>query len=275
MKKILNPEIKKYIVNFAADQLENCYLFTKTFGRGFAKQKLDENIENVYTNEKSKINSGCYNFEDKSVTICESGKNDSLLKPEDMQTIEDIEEIILHECIHAILNKNKVECKKLNIKWGSGLLEKYYNNSELGRGLNEGLTNWIVEKTGIKTTSYEKFTDFIKQLEIYIGSNKVMNLGKGGIHKNIHRYLKMSKSNAMNLLLNGDEYYNLYEVYNNIDIISEILKENKRENGTIHLDEKALEELSEVRYDFYTNPEKYINYRNFLNRKRFTRYYRK
>lgn len=117
MKKTLNPEIKKYIINFAIDQLENCKLFTRIFGKGFAEQKLYENVKNVYTNEKSKISSGNYNFEDNSITICESGKDNTLLTVSDIQTIEDIAETILHECIHAILNKNKEECEKLNIKW--------------------------------------------------------------------------------------------------------------------------------------------------------------
>lgn len=267
MKKTLNPEIKKYIINFAIDQLENCKLFTKTFGKGFAEQKLYENVKNVYTNEKSKISSGYYNFEDNSITICESGKDNTLLTVSDIQTIEDIAETILHECIHAILNKNKEECEKLNIKWGSGLLEKYDNDSEVGRGLNEGLTNWIVEKVGIKATSYEKLTNFIKQLEIYIGPDRVMRLGEGGIHNDIHKCLKMSKTDGVKLLLKGDEYYSLCNVYSYIYIIKEILQKNKKEDGTINLDEKALEELGKVRYNFYTNPQKYIEYRKFLEEK--------
>ncbi len=94
-----------------------------------------------------------------------------------------------------------------------------------------------------------------------------MKLGEGGIHNNIHKCLKMSKTDGVKLLLKGDEYYSLYNVYNYIDIIKEILQKNKREDGTINLDEKALEELGEARYNFYTNPQNYIEYRKFLEEK--------
>lgn len=267
MKRILNPEIKEYIVNFTINQLENCELFTKTFGKGFVERKLNDNLENAYTNAEDKIYFGYYIHEDKSITICASGKDGNLLTVKDIENIQGIKALILHECIHAILYKNEKESKKLKIKTGTGIREVYYNDSELGRGLNEGLTNWIVEKAGIKVTSYRELTNLIKQLEIYIGPNRVMQLAKRGISNNVCKCLGMTKSDVINLLSKSDEYYNLYKIHKEINNIKKILQKNKKEDGTIFLDEKALEELVETKYDMYTNPEKNIGrgYKEFLN----------
>lgn len=158
-KRILNPEVKEYLIKFVIDTLENCDLFVKTFGSGFAESRLNDNLREVYTNEKSSTSSGYYDFADKSITLCESGVDDKLLAPEDIDSSENKKATILHEAIHAILRKLKEECEEIGVVDVTGIMESYKDDSELGRGLNEGLTNWIVEKAGLKPNGYETLTN--------------------------------------------------------------------------------------------------------------------
>lgn len=63
---------------------------------------------------------------------------------------------------------------------------------EIGRGFNEGYTNWLVEKCGIGTTSYKSLTSICKQLEICIGEDKMSVFAEGNYEK-AYESLQMSK----------------------------------------------------------------------------------
>ena len=101
------------------------------------------------------------------------------------------------------------------MKSGSGILERYSNGSELGRGLNEGYTEWICEKCGYKTFSYQELTNFVRLLELALGTEKTMELGKGNINSRFPEILDMSKENVIDLLINCD---NLYKINDNLRI---------------------------------------------------------
>lgn len=62
---------------------------------------------------------------------------------------------------------------------------------EIGRGLNEGLTNWIVRKTGLPTNGYRTLTNFMEELELAIGEDNVMEMGKGNLCERIPKLLKI------------------------------------------------------------------------------------
>lgn len=50
----------------------------------------------------------------------------------------------------------------------------------VGRGLNEGLTDWIAEKCGLSNelSSYNDLTNIIKKIELALGTKRVLKLGK-------------------------------------------------------------------------------------------------
>lgn len=209
MDRVENQEVKEYIVGFAADKLEACDLFVEVFGKGSAKKRLDINLDKVYTNEVDEDIGGYYNTLDSSVTICDKKPRERKLSVRDIKNIIYLQEVSLHELVHAILRRTKGECKRYKIKQGTGMKETYQDGSELGRGLNEGLTNWICKKAGINTSTYIKLTSFIEILEGEIGEKNVMKLGKGNIQKRAYRLLHMSKKDTMSVIRLADTVYNL------------------------------------------------------------------
>ena len=44
MKKTENPKIKEFLIMFSSETLEQCALFTQTFGNGFARMRLEQNV---------------------------------------------------------------------------------------------------------------------------------------------------------------------------------------------------------------------------------------
>lgn len=194
-----------------AGKLEGLDLFTKTFGKKFARRSYDLNVSRVYTNEENPKGSGYYSEEDHSINICASGVNGELLSIEDIENSEALQETTLHESVHGILEKSKKECKKLGIKSGTGMFEKYEGkegkDKELGRGINEGLTNWIVSKTGMRTTGYPELTNIVRQIELAIGPEKTMRLAKGDIRNKIPKLLQMEKDECKEFIAKTDSFY--------------------------------------------------------------------
>ena len=79
MKKIENPEVRDYLIKFVINQTQKCELFTKVFGKDFARKKLAINLQTVYTNEFSRTLEGYHPFYEPSITICTSNKNEERL----------------------------------------------------------------------------------------------------------------------------------------------------------------------------------------------------
>lgn len=209
MEKVENEEVKEYITQFAIDKLEACDLFIEVFGKGFAKKRLDINLDKVYTNEVSEDRGGYYDLGDSSVTICDRKPRERKLSVRDIKNNILLQEVSLHELVHAILRRTRGECKKFKIVRGTGMNEDYPNGSELGRGLNEGLTNWICKMAGVNTSSYKKLTSFIEILAGEIGEKNVMKLGKGNIKKRAPKLLRMKQEETMQAIALADSIYNL------------------------------------------------------------------
>ena len=236
MERVENEEVKEYITQFAIDKLEACDLFVEVFGKGFAKKRLDINLDKVYTNEVSEDRGGYYDLGDSSVTICDSKPRERKLSVRDIKNVISLQEVSLHELVHAILRRTRGECKKFKIVRGTGMNEDYPNGSELGRGLNEGLTNWICKMAGVNTRSYKKLTSFIEILAGEIGEKNVMELGKGNIKKRAPKLLGMKQEEAMQVIALADAICNLE--YRNIKLEKYIKKINKRlERGRRSLEE--------------------------------------
>lgn len=275
-KRIENPEVKEYLINFVANKLENCDLFTEVFGRGFATNRLNMNVDKVYTNEvDGEISVGGYYKEsDSSITICKEGKDGKILSPSDIENDKLLQEATTHEAVHAILRKLKKECVKRKLKGGTGILERYKKGGELGRGFNEGLTNWIVRKAGIKTHSYPELTNLVEQIELAIGSKETMKINKGNIEKNVIPRLKMSLEEGKAFLGQCDTIYALTKSLEKASHIKNVVSyklEYKESNGflddkRIEKNEKDYSKLRDIKlgrgkriYDFY---ERYIRENN-------------
>ena len=235
--KTLNPKMKEYIIQLATEKLESCELFTRVYGKGFAKKSLRKFIKKVYTDEESEIRSGCYSIKDNSITIYRSGSNGELLKSEDLEEAD--REVCVHEAVHAVLTRTKFECFIYRIQSGTGIRTTDLSDNEYGRGLNEGLTEWICEKAGFKSIAYPEFVSFIKQLELVLGEEKIMELGKGGI-SNVSSLLNMkNEDDCLEYLSIADQIY----VEN--DKIKKYTVMKRKVNDGESLSEQQLENITE------------------------------
>lgn len=228
MKRIENPEIKQYLEDFAISTLSDCELFTKTFGKNFAKKRLKLNLDKVYTNETNKILRGYYDFLNKFIILCTDEENDKLLTSMDIEENTSLQETILHESVHAILNKTNLECLYSGVLFSTGIQEMYFTGNELGRGLNEGLTQWICGKAGYFSEEYVTLTNFINELELAIGEKRVMKMGKGNISSNISKQLEMSPKECRAFLALADEIYNLQKSVNELCYVINTLEDYQK-----------------------------------------------
>ncbi len=273
MEKIENAEVREYLIKFVSETLEECELFTKVFGKGYAKKRLDINLKKVYTNEYNDFYIGYYNYNDKSITICTKNRNEPKLTPKALDTKEETLSLILHESIHAIFNRTDQEKRAYKINNGTGMLEELKNGLEIGRGLNEGLTNWICEKAGYPNLYYEELTNFVKQLELTLGEKRVMKLGKGDIQINIPQILKLPKEYAYAFLSCVDEVYNLEEtiMLNSEKYGNSYYEIKKDEDEKRH--EDAIARVESIIFEYYFKKQFHIfNVKGNMPEKLFKKY---
>lgn len=271
-ERIRNQEVREYVYKYIPEILNRNPIFVKVFGADFAKKRIKSEIYRVYTNENNKYCSGYHSGGERSITICLSGSDSSLLTSNDIANNRDTEEIVLHESIHAILERTKKESIKYGIQSGTGILERYSDSSELGRGLNEGFTEWLCEKCGYTNRTYEELTDYIRLLELALGTEKVMELGKGNIYERFPQILNMEKDDIVELLSLSD---NLYEIDLEIKTYSKlknILKEKIFGLGTIIRNSFGIESNDEESYDDYIDEFEEImrspEYKSYLKSKK-------
>ena len=247
----LNSELKTQIEAFVIEKLENCELFVNTYGKDFVAKRLALNFKELYVEDSNKRRSGEYRVGTSGILKLfmnkETGKPFSF---EDLKKQNGLP-TALHECVHAIFNRVPEECNAFNISCGTGIYEKI-NNQELGRGLNEGFTNWVCNKAGVHTSSYSILTSFVDILEVAIGPEKVMEFGKGDVRNRIPQLLGMDLNSCITFLGKIDQlniYDDKYSDFFNIAYIIkrkckfEEGKENSPELTMPHDLEKAIQEL--------------------------------
>ena len=268
--RVENPELKPQIEAFVIETLENCKLFVDTYGRGFAAKRLATNFKTVFTDELNKKARGQYALGTSGImTLFMEGIKGNLLTFEDIKNKDDLQ-TVLHESIHAIFNKTPKECKDAGIRMGSGIHE-LYEDTELGRGLNEGFTNWVCDKAGFKTMSYPTLTNLINILEMAIGPEKVMQFGKGNITKNISNLLGMTPTDCQTFLSYADQIYNYEDKATDYSNLASILRrktvfENeKAKTPELTMDDSLAEELQSLQNNFeYTNLLNNLYYMTFV-----------
>lgn len=243
-----NQEIRQYLINFAEKTLNKCEAFTKVYGKDFVRKRLEKNLEKVYTDiSSSNPNTALYDMENSCITIFSENNLDKLLTVADIENNKKLKHLILHESIHAIFRRTKEECQEFGIEDGTGILEFYSNEQELGRGFNEGLTEWICQKAGYGEQSYDSEKGIIKILELAIGEEAVMNLAKGDIKGNVAKILQMNEVECLQVMALVDN------IYQNERKIHE-LGEMNSDNENIELD-KSISNVESILFEKYFKNE--------------------
>ena len=188
-----NEEIKQYLISFAEKTLNRCEAFTRIYGKDFVRQRLEVNLDKVYTDLYHNGDNGQYSLNDLSIRLFSDDENAKPLTIKDIKSNFNLQHDILHETIHAIFRRTDEECRNFGIEDGTGLWEFYNNGLPLGKGLNEGLTEWICKKAGYPLNVYGAEANIIELFELAIGEDKVMQLAKGDIRGNVAELLQMSK----------------------------------------------------------------------------------
>lgn len=243
-----NQEIRQYLINFVERTLNRCEAFSKVYGKDFVRKRLEKNLEKVYTDiSSSNSNTALYDMDNSCITIFSGNNSAKSLTVADIENNKKLKHLILHESIHAIFRRTKEECQKFGIEDGTGILEFYNNGQELGRGFNEGLTEWICQKAGYGEQSYDSEKDIVKILELAIGEEAVMELAKGDIRGNVAKILQMKKVECLQLMALVD---NIYQNERKIYEIGEINSDNEN----IELD-KSISNVESILFEKYFKDE--------------------
>lgn len=269
MEKNENSEVKKYLINTTSQILDNCELFTRVFGKNFAKESLERNLNAVYTNGEKEVYDYYYDWENNTISMHGD------LSPEDFEKDEILKYKALHEGCHAVLRKSDEECKGNGTKAEIGMciIPNSDNEKEetIGLGLNEGLDVWILEKAGLPPRNSKILTNFIRLLELQVGEENIMRLGKGDIEENIPNQLHMTKEECVEIMQISDHVFDLEQEINGMDRIIDVLM--KYRNKVIDKSEKetqfanASEELKEDEiYNYYINNS--LEYKEYLSDKK-------
>ena len=225
-----NKKLREWTKSFVAYALEDCESFTEVYGKNFARNRMKRLKSLEIINEEHSIIAGYQ--EDRKIVLNQAFYIDDLYNCEKIENPE-IKDLIIHESIHLILrhfSNAKIRPTGMMQYVNKEIVKNYDENVEanglveVGRGLNEGLTEWIAEKSGYRRyeNPYSILECIIKELEIAIGTKEVMQLGTG---KGIEKILKMKKQESLAFILRADE------IERNIVIWLEIKRDMERLTG--------------------------------------------
>ena len=112
----------------------------------------------------------------------------------------------------------------------------------------------------VKNVGYEslEFTNYLRLLELALGTEKVMELGKGDIYGRIPEILNMIKDDVVMLLSNCDILYKINSEVRKLELLKTII-----ENKVFDIDDNRYEENLEVFAEIRTC----LEYQMFLNEK--------
>ena len=259
--RVENVELKKWTRKFASDTLKNCELFTKVYGKNYAKRKM-RRLEKIYIEEQTEENNttGGYQANDNEITLIRKKENNTEDFISEFYNKEEKKQLLLHESIHLILcHKSPVKGEKwTGIKKNIPVFDQKtngYKRTEIGRGLNEGLTEWITEKCGYKENGgYKPLTNLIREIELAVGPENTMRLGT---EKGMRQVFKMSAQERISFMMMADQIYSWQR---------EILKISKL---IIPLNEKETLNSQIYSKDMYNEYVKSEDYKKFLIQNRF------
>lgn len=251
-----NQEIKQYLIDFVEKTLNECESFTKVYGKDFVRKRLEINLEKVYTDiSSSNANTGLYDMENSCITIFSSNNSTKPLTIADIESNKKLQHMILHESIHVIFRRIKEECLSFGIEDGTGMLEFYNNGQELGRGFNEGLTEWICQKAGYGEQSYESEKNIIKILELAIGEDAVMQLAKGDVRGNVAQLLKMNKVECLKTIALVDDIHQNEKRVSTIEQMDLDNEDSQLDKSIAHLEANLFEKYFKDEIEAAQNTE--------------------
>lgn len=203
------------------------------------KRRLDKNIQSLFFGDKNRNALGTYDFIGKKINLY-LGEN---VTQEEITNNKNISTII-HEAVHALL-RNRYGTGMLFIKpvIDEGLQKIHTPKAdfpEIGRGLNEGFTNWVVQQSGLETNSYVNLTEIISIIYTCIGAEKMIPFTSYN-YKKICNSLHMSKEFGMEFIRQTDELYFSEE---NLRDIADIMRYFEKVQDTLQIGkEEDYEEL--------------------------------
>ena len=221
MENTLSLEELKQIL---FDYLKKNKFLKLLFSDSQIKDRLDANLKNFLMEDTREDALGGYNFKEKAITLY-LGKN---ITAKEILENENLLTTILHEGIHSVLRN----------KFGTGLFyfrPKLDENiqkiilpesefEELGRGLNEGVTNWIVRQSGVETISYNNLTEITELIASCIGTKRMKPFTSDN-YKKIFKALHMSRDYGMEFLRQLDEVYYIEENLRDINNLAKYFQE--------------------------------------------------
>lgn len=230
-------------LEFAIRKLAECKLFVEEVGdEEFIRQRARQNITKIEIEKQPEADGsdGYYNFERRTVVVRGYDDVQEFEQEFERKKQNNAQTTMVHETIHAIL-ANFI--KRGMITSSTGIMEYYKNGEECGRGLNEALTEWIVEKTGLSSTSYKMELSLLKQIELAIGEKAVMRMANGNIANNIANILKMTKIECIKFLNQIDNIHFLKRDASELTRIIKLLEEKKTK---LDIDPKRVAKIDEI-----------------------------
>lgn len=111
--------------------------------------------------------------------------------------------------------------------------------------------------------------NFVKQLELAIGEDNIMELGKGNIEKNVAKRLNMTISECYTFLGRIDEVYRLQDIiFDNSNMLEKLKRYMNRTNLSDEEAKEAIEDFEELQNTpEYISLQKDPRYINFLHAK--------
>lgn len=220
---MINKDLLESAKQELFEQLCKNEVLLRIYSKDEIQKRIEDNIKAIYTNIVDYKRGGWCSLEKPVIAICDSEENTSPLTIQDIRDNRNKLETLIHEGVHAILKHRN----------GTGLHQLYANQekaesgeafSEIGRGINEGYTNWIVEKCGIETTTYELLTSINKQLEACIGEDAMMQFSKGNISA-VYKALNMSEEQGLSFIRQLDDLYYLEGMFREIEKVENYIEE--------------------------------------------------
>ena len=193
-----NLDLKPWVKDYIKNELQKCELFTSVYGKKYPERKIQD-LKNVYVKERNgRYAIGECELSKKIINIYLETRDDEYYSILDLKNSEKMLSTILHEGIHHVLRYSDT---RSGIFTSIPVINKDVNlghrisSKNIGRALNEGFTEWIVEKAGhggYVSKEYQLYLNIIKQIELAIGSKNTMKLGDCEFFKirNIKKLLK-------------------------------------------------------------------------------------
>ena len=206
--------------------LSNNKLLVKEFSKLGIKRRIEKNIKNIQIQVNKEGNSGAhYRIVQKKIVFNTSPKISLDL------------EVLQHEGIHALLSSETlrtIQTGMFKVRFAPNLARLGLFKTrflEIGRGINEGFTNWLIEQGGYNVMSYPTLTTINRILGLCIGNEKMMYLARGNYRK-VFNSFHMSKDYGIEFLRKIDEIYfadeniDKLQYFNDINIYGEIHRKN-------------------------------------------------